>query len=97
MLALQIAGNQPISAHSFGFMELGVFVALVAQVGAFFYWGGKLREAIDSHEKRIKMIEEKGSLAANEAGIVAAEVAEDMKELRHRLEDHILSHMKQEI
>lgn len=41
-------------------IELGVLAALlaiVAQTGAMFYWGGKLSATVEQHEKRLSRLE----------------------------------------
>ena len=80
-----------------GILEIGVFIALIAQIGGFFYFAGKIKSAIESHEKRLTGLEERGNMNttnALEAGMVAANTADDIKELRHRLEEHITLHME---
>lgn len=42
---------------TFSALEIGGIVALVAQTGALFYWGGALRQTVRDHERRIGVVE----------------------------------------
>ena len=75
---------------------IGVLFALLAQTGAFSYWGGQMRQsmnglqdAIGKHETRIGNLEERGSPVARTAAEAVDREYEEVQGLVKRLQDHI--------
>lgn len=75
---------------------IGVLFALLAQTGAFFYWGGQLKQAVlglqeakEDHERRLACLEDKGSPVARTTAEAVDKEYDEVQRLMRRLEDHI--------
>ena len=75
---------------------IGILIALLAQTGAFFYWGGQLKQSVTNlqeakrdHEARLSSLEDKGSPVARTAALALDKECEEVATLMQKLENHI--------
>ena len=75
---------------------IGILIALLAQTGAFFYWGGQLKQSVTNlqeskrdHDERISALEEHGSPIARTAATAIDKECDAVADLVRRLENHV--------
>jgi hypothetical protein len=96
LLFLQGAAVMTTAQRQLTLVELGVMVALVAQTGMFFYWGGQIKKGLTQLEQRhdemrraLTDIERNGTPIARTAAVAVEKEYGSIEALRLRLENHI--------
>ena len=86
-LIQDVVAQVPAPTHqSIVTLDYGIIVILLVQTAALFRWGGKISQKVDSHEKRLWVIESVGSPPVGRLGVALDREADTVEDALKKID-----------